>query len=309
MPPSPSPSLPTAPEPSTGLPRSATRCRPAFPWPPSDCTGTPANWPSTSSACSTVSHAGNKLEATQRTAVESACRAGDQALEGHARRSLAQAYAQTGRYGKALAELQRARGLFESLADHCGLSLSDRNLAIVYEALGRIRDAMLHAASALRYARLTADPMLEANGLNAVGFLNAKYGDPEVGLAQVLAALPLSRRHAPRVEPYVLDTLGLAYIRLGRLPDAINSFKRCIALRHTFHERRGLATTLLNLGDAYETAGNRTAARRSWHRALNLLNELQHPHTELARNRLRDHPSRAANTTNLLPHGRSTDIG
>jgi tetratricopeptide (TPR) repeat protein len=248
-----------------------------------------------------------QLESVQRTAVESARRTEDQALEGHARRILAQAYARTGRHDMALAELRQAHRLFESRADHQGLSHTHRNLAIVCDALGRVHDAMRHAERTLRHARLAADRSLEANGLNTVGLLEVRHGDPETGLAHCLAALPLSHRHAPRTEPYVLDSLGQAYLRLGRWADAIDNFKRCIALHDTFNDRRGVATSLLNLGDAYESSGDRAAARQAWRQALNLFDELQHPDTELARNRLRDHPNRTHDRmigTGLSPHVR-----
>ena len=230
-----------------------------------------------------------ELEVVQHVAITSARRTGDRAMEAHARRALAQACARTGRHGEALAELRQSDALFASLADHRGLSLTHKNLSIVYEGLGRIREAVLHAGQSLHFARMAADPALEVGALNAVGWMHVVHGDPEAGLAHCLAALTLSRRHSRRAEPVVLDSLGHAYLRLGRPGDAIASFRQSIALHRSFDERRGTGTALLGLGDAHEAAGDESAARRAWQDALEIFGELGHPHTRLARARLGDH--------------------
>jgi DNA-binding SARP family transcriptional activator/tetratricopeptide (TPR) repeat protein len=235
-----------------------------------------------------------ELEAVQRVAIASARRTGDRLAEAHARRGLAQACGRTGRHDEALDELRRADALFASLADPRGLSLTHKNLAIVYEALGRIREASFHAGQSLHFARMAADPSLEVGALNAVGWMDVMHGDPAAGLARCLAALTLSRRHSRRAEPVVLDSVGHAYLRLGRPGDAIDCFRQSIALHRTFDERRGVGTALLGLGDAHEAAGDRSAARRAWQQAQEIFGELRHPCIPLARARLSDHPADAA---------------
>jgi tetratricopeptide (TPR) repeat protein len=235
-----------------------------------------------------------ELEAVQRVAVASARRLGDRTAEGYSRRGLAQAYGRTGRFDEALAELRQVHDLFVSLDDRIGLSLTHKNLAIVYDGLDRIRESRFHAEQSLHFARLAADPVVEVGALNSVGWMNVLHGNPEVALAHCLAALRLSRLHSPRAEPTVLHSVGHAYLRLGRAADAIDSFDRSIPLYRGLGDERGVATALLGLGDAYEADGNRVAARRAWQQALHTFDELRHPDAGLAKARLREHSSSPA---------------
>lgn len=231
-----------------------------------------------------------ELETVQRLAVASASRAGDRTAEGHARRGLAQALARTGRHGDALPELRRARTIFTALADHRGLSLTHKNLSYVYDGLGRFSEAMFHAEQCLHFTEMVGDPAFEAGALNTVGWMHTAHGDAEVGLRHCLEALRLSRQHALRIEPNVLDSVGHAYLRVGRVTDAIASFTAAVSLHRTFGERRGAATALLGLGDAHQVAGDGPAARATWQQAMEAFDELHHPQAEAARSRLRDHP-------------------
>ncbi|HET6534207.1 MAG TPA: BTAD domain-containing putative transcriptional regulator [Actinoplanes sp.] len=232
-----------------------------------------------------------ELEVAHRTALAAACRMGDPKLEAHSRRGLALAYWRTGRHAEAVAELEQARALLAALADHSGLSVTHRNLAAALDGLGRTRDAMSHAEQSLHFARTAGDQALEARAMNAVGWVAVLHGEPEAGLAHCLRALRLSRRHSPRTVATVLHSIGQAYLRMDRPLDAVASFRESVALHRSGGERRGTALALVSLGDAHESAGDRTAAREAWQQAESSLGDVRHPGAEQARARLRDHPA------------------
>jgi tetratricopeptide (TPR) repeat protein/transcriptional regulator with XRE-family HTH domain len=237
-----------------------------------------------------------ELETVQRIALASAIRVGDRVAEGHMRRGVAQALARTGRHEQALPELERALAIFTSLDDHRGTSLTHKNLSYVYEGLGRLPEALSHAEQCRHFAVLCADPAFEAGALNALGWMDVLHGDAEAGLARCQAALRLGRRHIPRIVPIVLDSVGHACLRLGRLDDAVASFAEAYSLHQTFNDRRGAATALLALGDAHHAAGDPDAARSAWQHALETFDELRHPQASTARARLCQREDAAENS-------------
>jgi hypothetical protein len=54
-------------------------------------------------------------------------------------------------------------------------------------------------------------------------------------------------------------------------------------------DRWGEADTLVNLGDAHDATGASHAARAAWHRALTILDELDHPDANRVRAKLAAH--------------------
>jgi tetratricopeptide (TPR) repeat protein len=85
----------------------------------------------------------------------------------------------------------------------------------------------------------------------------------------------------------VLDSLGYAHHGLGRYADATAYCEQAVAAFGELGDRYGLTEALRHLGDTYCAAGDATAARGAWERALVILEDLRHPDAEQVRATLR----------------------
>jgi tetratricopeptide (TPR) repeat protein len=78
-------------------------------------------------------------------------------------------------------------------------------------------------------------------------------------------------------ESSTLDTLGYAHHHLGHRAEAIECFRRSIALFQAEGHRYGEANTLSHLADVYRDAGDLAEAFRLWRLALVILDDIRHP--------------------------------
>jgi tetratricopeptide (TPR) repeat protein len=81
-----------------------------------------------------------------------------------------------------------------------------------------------------------------------------------------------------------LPAAGAAY------DDAAECYLRAIDLYHDIGNRHPEAETLTSLGDTYQLAGHREAARGAWERAAAILDELGHASAAKVRARLEPPP-------------------
>jgi tetratricopeptide (TPR) repeat protein len=77
-------------------------------------------------------------------------------------------------------------------------------------------------------------------------------------------------------EANVHDSLGYLHDCLGDHPEAVASYRRALGLFERLGDSFYLADTLTHLGAAQRHAGEGEAARRTWSRALELLDDLGH---------------------------------
>jgi tetratricopeptide (TPR) repeat protein len=227
------------------------------------------------------------LAGTQHLALGAVERLGDQAAAAHAHRSLARAYARTGRYPEALEHLRAALTVSEQVDDRTGQARTHLNLAWVLELQGDYAVALKHAGQALALNEAMGHRPALANALNAVGWLRARVGDNEAAVVACRQALALAEELGDEQQQAATwDSIGFAYHRMGRFAEAVSAYQRAADLLQELGDRFSQATALRHLGDVHVEAGDPAAAETVWRRALSLLEKLNHPDAEQIRARL-----------------------
>jgi DNA-binding SARP family transcriptional activator/Tfp pilus assembly protein PilF len=216
--------------------------------------------------------------ATQHTALQAALRQADRTGEALARRGLARALAQLGRYEDAHEHLRRVLRLYGELGDAAGLARTHYALARVFGRQGRYRDALDHVQQALEKFDTHGDRAVQAAALNGVGWFHALLGNDEQALVHCEQALTMHREIGDHGgEARTLDSLGYAHYHLGHHDLATSCYRQAVALWRVLGDRYCEAETLDRLGDTHYAAGDTDSARTAWHQALTILEQFDHP--------------------------------
>jgi tetratricopeptide (TPR) repeat protein len=102
---------------------------------------------------------------------------------------------------------------------------------------------------------------LKPNDADVLNYLGYSLIDKGLKLDEAVKMV----EKAVELEPdsgFIIDSLGWAYFRLGRIEDAVNELERAVAILP------GDATINDHLGDAYWASGRKTEARFQWNHAL-----------------------------------------
>lgn len=126
-----------------------------------------------------------------------------------------------------------------------------------------------------------------AHALNALGRNHVELGNYSEALTHCPLALDLHRALGNRVgEANTLASLGYAYHHVDRHDEAITHYTDSIAEYQRLGDSYNEATTLVHLGDAHRVTGDVKTARRSWTRALVILEDMGHVDADQVRARL-----------------------
>jgi DNA-binding SARP family transcriptional activator/tetratricopeptide (TPR) repeat protein len=226
--------------------------------------------------------------AAQHAALGAVERLGDRSAQAHVHRDLARGYRQLGNLDDALAHLSNALRLCAELDDHVGLGRTHLSLGQVYEMRDELPTALTHAEQALQLLRESTDRIGEALALNAAGWCHARLGDHRRALTYCTTALGLQQQQDDRYgEATTWDSLGYIHHHLGDLHRANECYESARTLRHDTGDQWSEALTLIRLGDARLALGDTPAAAQAWRHAATMLDKLDHPDADLARNKLR----------------------
>ena len=231
----------------------------------------------------------HELEATQQIALAAARRLGNVTAQAHAHHFLGSAYSALGAHQKAMEQLTTALSLDRQLGAVTLQARDHNTLVVTCLRQDRFRDALSHAQEALQLCRALEHLYGQAHSLNSVGWCHAQLGDFQEALACCQQALAIYRDLRPRLvsgEADTLDSLGYAYHHLGRHAEAIACYQQAIDLLEDNGDPDHVAEFLIHLGDSYDSAGEREAARRAWQQSLAVRNDLQHPAVDQLRSRL-----------------------
>jgi tetratricopeptide (TPR) repeat protein len=221
----------------------------------------------------------------QRAALEAACRLGDRAGQARASHSLGQACIQLCRYSEGLAHLRRAQDLYEQLQDRDGQIHVHLCRCAAADRQHRHRDALAIALRAMELLGPAGRPGLRAMALNNLGYCYALTGDYQQALTLCAQARDLHRElGAPYGEADAWDSMAYAHQHLGHHSQAIDCYQRARHLNTGNHYKYGRTTD--RLGDAYQAAGDTTAARSAWQQALATYTNLHHPNAAQTREKL-----------------------
>jgi DNA-binding SARP family transcriptional activator/tetratricopeptide (TPR) repeat protein len=229
------------------------------------------------------------LAATQRAAVDAAGRMADRKGQASALRSLAQAYAQLGRYDDAEAQFQQALGLSRELGHVDGQAHTHFNLAWLSGLQGAHRKARDHAQAAFELFRASDNSTGQAQALNNLGWFHAQLGDYPQALACCRQALPLLQAIGEQAgEAATWDSLAYIHHHLGQYAQAVDCYRHAVRLYRLVGDRLEVAVTLTGLGDIHHANDQPDAARDAWRQAVAILDDLGHHNAGKVRAKLGD---------------------
>ncbi|MFC6022634.1 BTAD domain-containing putative transcriptional regulator [Plantactinospora solaniradicis] len=227
--------------------------------------------------------------AVQRTALEAACRIGDEAAQAHVHRNLGRAHTQLGQLDQARAQLARALELFVAVGDRANQAQTQVNIARILEQQGRDMEALHHDQRSLDLYRDAGHLTGQARALNNIACMLTRLGDHDQARALCRQALRLNdeigNRHGAATN---WQSLGYLEYAAGAYRDAIAACRRALDLFGDVGDRAGEAETLTCLGEALRARGEVRAANQTWKRALTLLDEMGHPDADRVRRHLLD---------------------
>ncbi len=215
---------------------------------------------------------------SQRSALEAARRMDEPVREAQALRGLARAYALLERYDDALVQLQRAGQLYQRLGDDAGVAAAHVGMSWVYERQHDYGRAVDHAQRGLELYRRLDHRNGQAYALNNLGSHHSRLGDHRQAVESCRQSIALHREVGDRRgEADAWDSLGYAHQRLGDHRQAVSCYGTAIELYVRVGDRYLEAEVLTHLGDAQQADGDLAGAQRSRRRALEILDDLNHP--------------------------------
>lgn len=211
----------------------------------------------------------------------------DQTIQAFAHRGLGAVHGRLGN-ADALSHFQEA---LELVVDPIDRAITLSNLANVHDRLGDYDRALGYAREALDLYHSAGHLQGQANCLNSIGWLYARFDHPDLALAHCRQALQLFRQlDDPNGQANTLDTMGWAHHRLGHHQEAVTCFENALDLFRRSGARLQEAESLIRLGDIQHAAGNHIAAREVWQRALTFFEETGHPRADALRAKLHERP-------------------
>ncbi|MDQ3651205.1 MAG: tetratricopeptide repeat protein [Acidobacteriota bacterium] len=214
---------------------------------------------------------------------------GDRRREGNGLGNLGNAYARLGEVRAAIDYYQQALAIAREIGDRRGESTRLGNLGNAYASLGEVRTAIDYYQQALMIAREIGDRRGEGSGLGNLGIAYADLGEVRAAIDYYQQALAIAREIGDRRgEGSGLGNLGNAYRSLGEVRTAIDYHQQALMIACEIGDRRGEGNSLGNLGIAYKDLGETEKAVESTEAALKIFEEIESPHSHIARRRLEE---------------------
>jgi DNA-binding SARP family transcriptional activator/tetratricopeptide (TPR) repeat protein len=205
------------------------------------------------------------LVAAWLAALAAADRLSDPVTWIRARRMIGHAYGELGQYDQALNYLSQALARIAEHPDPLEQAHTHRQLARTWDGRRDDRQALHHAACALRLYRRLNQPIWEAYALNQVGWYAAHLGHPDAARGHCSEALTLHRRHGNLDgEANTLDSLGFIEHLTGGHERAVEHYRSALNLYQVLGNVPQAATILGNLGHVYADSGDPSQARQAW---------------------------------------------
>ncbi|TCO65892.1 helix-turn-helix domain-containing protein [Actinocrispum wychmicini] len=205
-------------------------------------------------------------------------RAGSEAAQADAHRSLAQVYYSLCEYGQTEIHAERAIELYGKVGDRAGEALAHRHLAWAYQDKTDYQRAMFHHRQALALFRWSRHGLGEASSLNGLGWTTAHLGDYHAALGLCRQALSLAEKTGDRhLQAAIHDSLGYVHHRLGAPGEASANYRIAIDAFRELGSSYYEALSLNNLGDVQLDELDTESATRSWRAAKAILDCLNHP--------------------------------
>ncbi|MEU5874036.1 BTAD domain-containing putative transcriptional regulator [Glycomyces sp. NPDC047369] len=220
-------------------------------------------------------------------AIEAARRLDDGPAQVKTGRLRAEALSCLGRHDEAGALLDRTLALCRERGEPVEQAHTFYVHARVHHRQRRFAEAVECSLKALDLYHRVGHDVGKANALNAIGWNHTLSGDHAGAIGYCEEALDLMRATGDRHgQAATLDSLGHALRGLGRHAEAVAHFHAALDLYRDLGNSHEEASTILKLADTHHATGDLAAARRTWERALAILDELNHPDARTVREKI-----------------------
>jgi tetratricopeptide (TPR) repeat protein len=201
--------------------------------------------------------------AAQRSAADSAERAGDLRGLGYARYCLAQALDLGGDGPDAERQLRLSLSAFTAVGDGTGQGMALYGLSHVLRGQERYAEALPAAREALRLRAEHGPPAAVATSETSLGVICAQLGRYDEAVEHCERALRIAEAAGLGMyQGEALCYLGLAHVRAGAYAAAADCYRRATDAWRAIGDQADLAATLILLAKAEEAAGDTAAADR-----------------------------------------------
>jgi tetratricopeptide (TPR) repeat protein/transcriptional regulator with XRE-family HTH domain len=224
------------------------------------------------------------LIATQRIALATARRQGDQSAQARVHCELGYELGQGGRFRQAYAHLRRALRLSRQLGDHEFQERTHIALGMVLSSQGRDREALAVTLAVLRppsadsHSADTEITRVQAIVLNNLGWFHARLGELDQARAHCERALQLYRDLGSHYgQAITLDSLAYICRQADDHAQAAARYRHAADQLLQIGALHKAAEVLIHLGDTYQAAADPASARDAWQQAIRILDGMQHP--------------------------------
>ena len=160
-------------------------------------------------------------------------------------------------YEAALAELETAGSMFDTLRDPVGKAGALNWVGGVHRRRGDFPAALQAQFEALRLQRAAGDRGGEGDSLNSLGLVYENMGDMVLALEHFSAALQIKTELGDKLGiSHAVNNVGNVYTRLGQSSRALEYHERALLLKREVGDVTGEGISLLNVGTDLEALGD-----------------------------------------------------
>ncbi|MGE0127284.1 MAG: CHAT domain-containing protein [Blastocatellales bacterium] len=176
-----------------------------------------------------------------------------------------------GDYAQALRVSQLAVRIAERIGDRLGLGAALCDLGSVYIWQNRKAEALDCLQKSLAIFEEADDKKEKARALHNIGLAQKR---PELALEYYDKSLSISEEIGDRsLIPSILNSQGLAHIRLGRYELGLELYQKCRSLSEELGDKRMLEIALNNISTQYTSRGRYAEALEYLHKSLKINEE------------------------------------
>ncbi len=206
----------------------------------------------------------------------------DPVVDALVHRHLGNVCVRIGRIDEGREHLNRALSVAERIDDRTAQARIHRIISVMYEHHGDNRMALEHATRSLQLFRAVGDRIWEADTLSTVAWCTALLGRYNEARQHGHTAFPVLHQQHPPGEADTLDTIGYITYHCGHHTDALEYFRRALALYRDLGDVYHAADTLDRIGHVFFALRRTPEAHTAWHEALSLC-RTQHRGTDAQR--------------------------
>lgn len=190
----------------------------------------------------------------------------------------------SGSAARALEIHRQALEIWQALDDDRGVAMALNHVGNSALAAGQRQRAVEYFEASLEGWRALGDRLAEAVALGWLGLARGLLGQYEAAVTSLEAGLALVREQGnPFAEQMILLQLGNVHLQHEQSTAAIERFREVVALARQTGNRQGEGETLYNIALACKNRGNLADTIAYAREALDVFEEIGHPHTERLR--------------------------